>query len=281
MDRRKILITGGAGYIGYNLEKYLSAEWFKYDVTICDFGYTDVPLAEQLESEDVQQFDGIVHLAALSGIIPCQENPKRAIRRNLLTAYNVFREASKFKIPVVFTSSGAAKKFESSTYAMQKRMIELMAEQFNDQGANITVFRLSNVYGGELYIEKKSTVIKQFVKSYGEGKPLSIHGDGSQERDFINVEDVCVLIERALKTPYTVAPVDIGTGVGTSIETIAKYFQQHTPGYPVEFLQGDRTVGVESSIADPTMSEHLWRWKASPRMYEYIAQQIYLQKEKS
>ena len=270
MDKYKnILITGGAGYIGHNLEKYLTAEWFAYKVTICDYGYTDVPLAEQLSSSDVEPFDGIVHLAALSGIIPCQENPDKAIRRNLLTAYNVFREATKYDIPVVFTSSGAAQNPESSSYAMQKRMIELMADQFNEQG-KITVLRLSNVYGGELYMEKKSTVIKKFIEAYGAGEPLVIHGGGHQERDFINVEDVCVFIERALCDPFTDKPIPIGTGVGTSIGDIAKIFQNESSVHQevmadVEFSETSRTVGIESSIAEPYLAENMLHYRAYPR----------------
>ena len=159
---------------------------------------------------------------------------------------------------------------------MQKRMIEMMAEQLNEQGANITVFRLTNVYGGTEYIEKKNTVIKKFVEAFTDGEPLVIHGDGQQLRDFINVEDVCVFIERALRSPYTEYPVDIGTGTGTSIETIAKSFQIHHPKYPVEFVEEARTVGVDSSIANPTMATHLWNWKANPRMHEYISQQIHI-----
>ena len=277
MDRpMKILITGGAGYIGGNLEAHLHAEWFTYpyETTICDFGYDDVPLAEQLSSSDVEAFDGIVHLAALSGIIPCQENPEKAVRRNLLTAYNVMREASKYRIPVVFTSSQAAKNPGTSTYAMQKRMIELMADQLNQQGAQITVFRMTNIYGGNGYIEKKNTVIKKFIEAYLADEPLMIDGDGNQERDFINVEDVCVFIERALNHPYTEAPIDIGTGLGTSIADIAKMFQQEH-FYPVQLNEQSRAVGVDSSIADPTIAERIWGYKARPKMGEYITQMIY------
>jgi len=278
--RPKILITGGAGYIGGNLEQYLTADWFNYDVTICDHNHNEVPLAEQLCSSDIEAFDGVVHLAALSGIIPCQENPKKAIRRNLLTAYNVFREASKYRIPVVFTSSQAAKNPETSTYAMQKRMIELMAEQMNAQGARIVVFRLTNVYGGEMYLEKKNTVVKKFIEAYTNGDPIIIDGDGHQERDFISVEDVCVFIERALANPYTDEPIDIGTGVGTSIGDLAKIFQQQSAIHQevmasVQFSKDSRTVGVDSSIANYTTAQAVLGYRASTaKLGQYITQMI-------
>jgi UDP-glucose 4-epimerase len=270
MDRRKILITGGAGYIGTELQKYLTADWFSYDVDICDFNQK-LPLAEQLEAKHIEPYDGIVHLAALSGIIPCQKFPEQAKRRNLLTAANIFQEAARFKIPCIFTSSQAAKNPATSSYAMQKRTCELMAEQFNSKGAQITVFRMTNVYGGPEYIERKSTVIKQFVKAYEEGRPLQIDGNGLQQRDFLHVDDVCIYIERALNH-FVDEPIDIGTGVGTSINDIASHFK----GYPVEHVIESRTIGVESSIADPSRAIAEYGHKAVPKMGEYIAQQIYL-----
>lgn len=267
---KKILITGGAGYIGTNLQKYLTADWFDYKVDICDYN-TQLPLAEQLESKHIEQYDGIVHLAALSGIIPCQEEPEKAKRRNLLTAANVFHEAGKFRIPCIFTSSQAAKNPHTSSYALMKKTCELMAEDLNSKGAQITVFRITNVYGGEEYLERKNTVMKKFVKQYELGQPLFIDGTGEQERDFINVEDICVFIERALNH-FVSYPIDIGTGIGTSINQLASFFKD----YPVRHTEGARTVGVSSSIADPSKAIEEYGYQAYPRMGEYIAQQIYL-----
>lgn len=279
MDRRRILITGGKGYIGANLEKHLSAE---HDVDICDY-HTDLPLAEQLNSSHIEKYDGIVHLAALSGIIACEENPEKAMRRNLFTAMNVFLEAGKFKIPTVFTSTQAAKNPRTSSYAMMKRLCELMAEDLNNKGARITILRLTNVYGGEGYLEKKNTVIKQFVKRYSENLVFEIDGDGSQKRDFIHVEDVCIFIEKALIAPYTATPVDIGTGVGTSIDEIADMFNGEFPiskkedKYPREYMgEKGRSCGVSSSIADNRMALDIFKYQAFPRMQEYINQQKYL-----
>ena len=277
MDRRKILITGGAGYIGTELEKYLTADWFEYDVDICDPASPSIPplietsLAEHLRSDDIKNYHGIVHLAALSGIIPCQEEPAKAVRKNLLTAFNVFLEAAKFKIPCVFTSSQAAKTPTTSSYAMHKRMIELMAEDLNSKGAQITVFRMTNIYGGEEYLDRKNTVIKQFVTAYAEGRPLKIDGDGHQERDFLHVDDVCVYIERALNH-FVPDPIDIGTGLGTSINGLANFFGDH----PIEHTEESRTVGVTSSIADPSRAITEYGHQAIPKMGDYIGQQKHL-----
>jgi len=267
---RRILITGGGGYIGTNLHQYLTSEWFSYDVDICDYEEVhsgDLPLAEHLRSEDVEKYDGIVHLAALSGIIPCQENPEKAVRRNLLTSMNVFMEAAKFRIPCIFTSSQAAKNPTTSSYALQKRMCELMAEDLNKKGACITVFRMTNVYGGEQYLERKNTVMKKFIDSYFKREPLKIDGDGTQKRDFLHVDDVCIFIERALNH-FVPDPIDIGTGIGTSINELAMMFDD----YPVIHSEGSRTIGVDSSIADTDNALQEYNYQAYPRMKEYISQ---------
>jgi UDP-glucose 4-epimerase len=181
-------------------------------------------------------------------------------------------EAGKFRIPCIFTSSQAAKNPATSSYAMQKKTCELMAEDLNSKGAQITVFRMTNVYGGEEYLERKNTVVKQFIKAYEEGIPLHIDGDGNQERDFLHVDDVCVFIERALNHFVGNEPIDIGTGLGTSINGLADFFN----GYPVEHTEGSRTVGVESSIADPNRAITEYGHQAVPKMGGYIRQQIYL-----
>jgi len=273
---RRILITGGMGYVGVNLKKYLQADWFEYDVDICDYDMNNgIPLAEHLRSEDIEKYDYIVHLAALSGIIPCQENPEKAVRRNLLTAMNVFMEAAKFRIPCIFTSSQAAKNPTTSSYAMQKRLCELMAEDLNKKGACITVFRMTNVYGGEQYLEKKNTVIKKFVDSYLLRKPLKIDGDGTQKRDFLHVDDVCVFIERALNH-FVPDPIDIGTGIETSINELADFFRVDHPGNDglpnVVYSKESRTIGVDSSIADIRRALDEYSYQAFPRMEEYISQ---------
>jgi len=159
-----------------------------------------------------------------------------------------------------------------------------MAEDLNKKGAMITVFRMTNVYGGDQYLEKKNTVMKKFVDSYFKGEPLRIDGDGKQERDFLHVDDVCVFIERALNT-FTPNPIDIGTGVGTSINELADLFKIEHPGNDglanVIYSEESRTVGVDSSIADPNEALQVYNYQAYPRMAEYVSQIKFVKENKS
>lgn len=262
---KKVLVTGGYGYIGQNFINEYSDK-FRFYISEVEKG--DLVPAEHIDN--FGSFDGVVHLAALSGIVACEKNPKQAIRSNLFAAQNVLIGASKENIPIVFTSSQAAKIPASSSYAMQKRVVELMAEQLNIQGAKITVLRLTNVYGGLHYLTKKNTVIKQFITKYKKKEALVVDGDGTQERDFIHVKDVCKAINHALESPYTKSPIDVGTGHGTSIMDIASYVGEN---YPVQF-SSDRSAGVSSSIASTKEALEYWNYTALPKMKEYINEMI-------
>lgn len=271
---RRILITGGNGYIGNNLTKFL----YRYGgmdviIDISDYN-SSKPLAQHLKLSHIEKYDGIVHLAALSGIFACEENYLDAIEKNLLTANNVFSKASMRGIPVVFTSSQAAKEPFSSKYANLKNQCEMLAELYNEAGGKNYVIRLANVYGGDQYLVKKQTCVKQFITKYREGKPLEIHGKGKQERDFVHVSDVCNAIMLLLdRKPLDKSPMDIGTGIGTSIMDLANMFPKKKKHNHYKFIKG-RNTGTDSSVADTSVAEERIGFKAERKLEDYIRSMI-------
>ena len=257
---KRILITGGNGYIGENLKTRLKEK--KYDVVIIDKGMTVY---------DYGDYDGIVHLAALSGIIPCQNDFKTAVWDNIFTAFTVFEKSVEYEIPVVFTSSQAAKTPTANIYATVKAIIEMRAEQINFTGGDIRVLRLANVYGGYKYMEKKNTVIMRMLSQKFRGGPVHVHGDGKQERDFIHVDDVCEYLIRALEFEGKIMkPVDIGTGIATSIYDLSTMMRHHMAFTDV------RNTGMDSSVADPSRAVQFFGYKAPNRIRSYIDEMIHL-----
>lgn len=126
-----ILITGSEGYIGTNLKNLLRYQGIVFEGIDKKIGY------DVLQYEDFKDVNLIVHLAAVSGIQACNKDLDMAIRDNISTANHVFRGAFANNIPVVFTSSQAAKNPLLNSYAMMKKIIEKEAERLNDMGAKI------------------------------------------------------------------------------------------------------------------------------------------------
>jgi len=253
---KHILITGSDGYIGTNLSKYLiNYGYFIY--------YVDKKSGnDAMYYSDYQTCDAVVHLSAIPGIQKCEDNPMDAIRENVEVANRVFSWGKK----VVFSSSQAAKT-PSNVYACTKFLGEKMANFYNERGGDIVVLRLSNVFGGDKYLDLKNSVVALFVKAWQEDRKVSINGDGSQSRDFVHVEDVCEAIRLALE--YTgkqiVAPFDIGTGLATTIKEVAEKLE----GLEYE-LGGKGLVGVHSSIADLTKITEFLKFKPKKRLEDYI-----------
>jgi UDP-glucose 4-epimerase len=182
----------------------------------------------------------------------------------------MFNYSNNKGIPCVFTSSQAAKEPKSSIYAFTKYASEVIGNRLIDKGAKIRILRLSNVYGGDNYLEKKNSVVARFAKATLAKEPFVVHGSGTQTRDFIHVDDVCRAIYLALLTKNVIdLPIDIGTGKGTQVSTVAFYFQQL---YDAKFTfdRSSDKIGKESNIADTRDAEKVLDFKAEDRLIQYI-----------
>lgn len=179
----KILVSGSKGFIASNLIPYLEAEG--HEVIGFDLEDGDDLLDAPIVLEASRFSDAIIHLGAIASINFCEEFPHQAINVNILGTMNICQAAHLHKIPLVFASTFAAKN-PRNVYGLTKRLGEQLVLK-----AGGVVLRLANVYGGVSYIEK-NTAIANFVKMRNRGDRAMIYGDGSAERDFIEISDVCM-----------------------------------------------------------------------------------------
>lgn len=223
----KIAVTGGAGYIGSTLIKYLLEKGF--DVTSVDnLSIGNYNYLEKIENKNLQLFigdirdkkclektfenvDAIAHLAAIPGLDLCNEKPEEAISTNIYGTYQILEVAKEKELKVVFCSSaavyGVPKKMPVkendrlrpvNLYGVTKLAGEKILESYSDNFNLETIsLRFGNVYGVGLF-SNWDTVIPKFVNQALIGKPLTIFGDGYNSRDFIHVEDICQAIFLAL-----------------------------------------------------------------------------------
>jgi UDP-glucose 4-epimerase len=251
----KVLITGGAGFIGQELTKLLLQNG--YGVVVLDdlsnsvepthpgrqYNYTfmKADAADRAAvGEALQGCQHVVHLAALSSVPQSLTEPDTTFRSNVqgtevvLQAAQAARAAGQFTGWVVLASSAAtygvpntnASLIEAdahgvalpSPYAASKAMNELQANTFKTAfGLPVCCLRLFNVYGaGQPATNPYAGFLAKVVQSVKEGSLLTIYGDGLQTRDFVAVQDVVLAMKMLLQRPISsLAQTPLAMNVGT------------------------------------------------------------------
>jgi len=240
-DKQRVFITGGAGFIGANLVRYL-LERSESNITVYDNLSTgskanlDAAIADSGQNgrvkfieADILDFDSmhravaghnaVIHLAAHTRVRESIENPRENLMVNSVGTFTVLEAARKQGVgKFVFASSNAAVGEQKppinesmiakplSPYGAVKLYGEaLCSAYYHCYGLKSVSLRFANAYG--LYSEHKSSVIAKFLRRVREGKSLEIYGDGNQTRDFIHAQDICQAIELILRDPARREPL--------------------------------------------------------------------------
>ncbi len=251
-EGKRVLVTGGAGFVGSNLVRKVVAEGGQ--VTILDdlftgsfdnlFGlegayqFVKGSVADQdVVMRLVSQAEFVFHLAARN-IIASTRNPYEDYQTNIGGTLNVLLAARQSKPDRIVYSSSASvygnptylpinedDKINLLTpYAVSKYGGEGYCQAFNESyDVPVVVVRYSNVYGiGQNPQNPYCGVVAKFMEKASRGEPLEIHGDGQQTRDFTYVEDaVEATILAALSSKSEGDVFNVGTGIETSVETLA------------------------------------------------------------
>jgi len=213
----KILVTGGAGFIGSDLVSRLVKK--DNEVTVLDnfkFGNKidkDIIKSINLIEGDVrneldvfraaEHCEIIYHYAAILGVDIVADNPVEAMDTEVLGMQNVAKAAIRFgsKKIIYASTSGIYGKSEiekaveedfdvspKSSYAIAKRYNEIyLASLFEEKNINSIALRFFNVYGPK---QDNRMVIPRFIKQARNNIPLTVYGDGNQTRDFTYIDDV-------------------------------------------------------------------------------------------
>ncbi|MGO4705698.1 NAD-dependent epimerase/dehydratase family protein [Microvirga sp. 2MCAF38] len=289
----RYLVTGGCGFIGSHLVDALIAGGA--DVVVLDNmstgRYENLATTADLVVGDVRNrallrkvaagCDGIFHLAAIASVPKCSRQWHTSHTVNLSASIGLFELASEKALPVVYASSSAIygdaahtpieeedQKRPISPYGADKFAMELHAyagarvRKLNSFG-----LRFFNIYGprqdpGSPY----SGVIAIFMQRALEGKPILIHGDGRQTRDFVYVGDAvaacCAAMRRLMNRTDIAADVsNVCTGQGTTIRTLVEYISQ-VLHRPLEVINGPARAGdILTSVGDPSRLSALLNFK--------------------
>ncbi|MCM3661323.1 NAD-dependent epimerase/dehydratase family protein [Georgenia satyanarayanai] len=279
----RVLITGGAGFIGSNLARTLIDDQAFTAVAVLDDFSTgsrsnvaglDVELVEgSILDPDVldavcSRADAIVHLAAIPSVPRSIAYPRASHDANATGTLNVLEAARAAEVSQVIVASSSSVYGANpvlpkgpfdwtrplSPYAVSKLATESYAIAYHHSyGLQTLAFRFFNVYGpnqaaGHAY----AAVIPKFLEAVFEGRPITVHGDGLQSRDFTYVGTVTQVIAAALaRGVMSDKPVNLAYGTNTTIldmvGVLEDILQRELPRVHLEERLGD----VRASQADP------------------------------
>lgn len=296
----KILITGGAGFIGSNLVKRL--EQRSHEIRVLDnlstgfLGNLDGTQAEVIIGSilDIDVLEraasdcsAIVHLAALPSVPRSIKDPFSTNEVNVLGTLNVCFTAKTIGAHLILASSSsvyganptlprheALIPMPMSPYAVSKLAAEQYALAFAESyGLRALPFRFFNVYGpGQDPDSPYSAVVPKFLKSAISQKPLHIHGDGEQSRDFTFVDDLTLIIADAIeKQVASKSPVNLSFGDRKSVNEVVSHIQELHGSLSVEY-HPVRTGDVQHSQSDGKLLRQLFPDQTITPFVEGLAQ---------
>jgi UDP-glucose 4-epimerase len=295
IEDSRILVIGGAGFVGSHIVDQLLAEPVREIVVLDNLVRgTRNNLAGALEDDRVTLVEGSVedlallrdvmqgtdyvfHLAAL-WLYECVHEPRKALDANVVGTYNVIEAAQEAGVKKVVYSSSASvygnaveepmteeHPFNNRTmYGATKIAGEQFLRAFYERhGLDYVGHRYMNIYGPRMdYKGTYVSVIMKVLDRIDEGLPPLIYGDGSHTYDFVHVEDVARANILSLKAEATDTFFNIGTGLGTTIDELVGMLLEITgSGIEPEYLPQEQ-VFVTNRIGSTELAERLLGFRA-------------------
>jgi UDP-glucose 4-epimerase len=294
----RILVTGGAGFIGSHMADRLIADG--HEAVVYDNLATglreNVPAAARFVKGDVSQIDELVrafsggldavfHIAGQVSLIRSYTDPVVDLRTNVQGTLNILTLCVKHRVPrllyassmTVYSSNASLPTAEDSPceptsyYGITKhageRYVHVTAERRDlDFPFQITAFRMYNVYGPRQALNNPyQGVLGIFLGNLMRGEPITIFGDGEQSRDFIYIRDIVDAWAGALKNPASYGKsINLGSGKRLSINCVAdavlSAFDRTRADHPVNYAPG-RSGEQRHVEADVTLARQLLGWQ--------------------
>jgi UDP-glucose 4-epimerase len=304
-----VIVTGGGGFIGSNLIDFLLNEKKIKKIIIIDIfnlGFRNINHLKKnkkvkIVKKDINKIkatdanfrdiDCVFHLAALADIVPSIVNPKKYCESNIYGTINILEamrfhnvkriiytaSASCYGLPVTFPTAESDKIDLQYPYAFTKYIGEQAVVHWSKvYGIEYISLRLFNVYGLRSRTSGAyGAVMGVFLKQKLENKKLTVVGNGSQSRDFINVKDVCKAYIKASKTKKINKIINIGSSKPIKVLTLAKMisgkiqFIPKRPGEPdismakidnaKKFLGWKPSITFKNGIMELLKNIHFWK----------------------
>lgn len=299
----RILVTGGAGFIGSHLiDRLMEAN---HEVICLDNFYTghkrnvlrwlDNPYFELIRHDITEpirlEVDQIYHLACPASPVHYQYNPVKTVKTNVLGTLNMLGLAKRTKARFFLASTSEVygdpevhpqpEEYRGSVntigirscYDEGKRMAETLAFDYHRQNdVDIRVVRIFNTYGPRM-LENDGRVVSNFIVQALSGQPLTVYGDGSQTRSFCYVSDLVEGFIRLMNGDQT-GPINMGNPGEYTILELAETIQKMVnPDSEVQYkpLPQDDPRRRQPDI---TKAKQFFDWEPSVQLQEGLARTI-------
>ena len=288
----KILVTGGAGFIGSHLVEELLSNG--HEILIFDncltgkkenleitgnFTFINDDFGSENSLELIEKFDPDIcfHLAAQSSVVVSVENPALDFEHNILQPIKLIQVLLKSNCKkLVFTSSGGtifgeptviptaeedyADEPESPYGVAKKRLNELIKIMLKNSSMKYSILNLSNVYGPRQDPHGEAGVVSIFANKYLKNEEPTIYGDGEQTRDYIYVKDVVSALIKSSKIEENHF-LNIGTGIETSVNDLANSMKIQFKSEINPIYKPAREGELNRSVLNNTKAKKELNWK--------------------
>jgi UDP-glucose 4-epimerase len=287
---RRVLVTGGAGFIGSHVTRALHDSGA--DVLVADLFEAPHPDVEsiQIDLTDTGAVDkaltagveAVVHLAAATSVLLSVQRPAETYAANVAMTAALLEQARQTGAGTfIFASTnavvGAAERLpidETSPlqpltpYGATKAAAEMLLSCYHSSyGIRTMALRFTNVYGPQM--ARKDSIVPRLMRAAREGATFEVYGDGQQLRDYVFVDDVVAAVLAGLAGPGEGALV-IGSGTSTSVLDLVETVRDVT-GAEVPILQGAAKAGEMSKVVVDIARARQLGWRPAVRLRDGLA----------
>jgi UDP-glucose 4-epimerase len=272
----KILVTGGAGFIGTNLIKRLLNDQHKVysldnystglksnEIKGCNYFSGDIQNIYTI----LEDIDIVYHLAAIARIQPSFERPEDYINVNFKGTYEVVKYCIKKNIPLIYAGSSSkhSGRFKNP-YTFSKDLGEDIITLYQTHfGLKSSIARFYNVYGPHQLLEGGyTTLIGRWINNINNNLPCEIYGDGEQRRDFTYVDDIIDALILIMKKEAYGYEFELGKGKNISINEVAKMFN-------ISPIYKDNKPGeARNTLNEDFTANQILGWNPQKELVDYI-----------
>jgi UDP-glucose 4-epimerase len=272
----KILVTGGAGFIGTNLIKRLLNDQHKVysldnystglksnEIKGCNYFSGDIQNIYTI----LEDIDIVYHLAAIARIQPSFERPEDYIDVNFKGTYEVVKYCIKKNIPLIYAGSSSkhSGRFKNP-YTFSKDLGEDIITLYQTHfGLKSSIARFYNVYGPHQLLEGGyTTLIGRWINNINNNLPCEIYGDGEQRRDFTYVDDIIDALILIMKKEAYGYEFELGKGKNISINEVAKMFN-------ISPIYKDNKPGeARNTLNEDFTANQILGWNPQKELVDYI-----------